>query len=136
MNIRPIISTPKTVAFAGAESTRVTTKQETIKPLSTKVEEATLKKLSTLSARQVTDTEATSGWQSLLFRISKRNRIRRVDWATDSSGRVEVTYPNKFEAGILDSINIEKSRRVVAKPEIITHLNRLMEIFLKKRGRV
>lgn len=129
MNIRPITSTPRAVAFGGKEARVVTRTKE--KPLFPEDEVRTLAKLGELSDRQVVRVEGTTlPWYSVTFRTSTRNRINYAYWMKDGSDVIELAYPDiKIKK---TGTTIQRSRQVAARHDIISHLNRIMEKYLSR----
>lgn len=131
MNIRPITSTPRAIAFAGEESITKTTRQTKTKELPPEVEAKTLEKLGKLSSRQVVgvDLIPVKGWHTINLRSSKRNNIQTVSYPTDGSQEIQVVYTERH----YKKMTARKSRNVEAKPAIIAYLNGLAEAVIARR---
>lgn len=141
MNIRPITSAPKAVAFAGSrillpskakfKSSEISTE---IKPLSSKAKFETLEKLRKLNSRRILSAKVTpEGFNKVEFKPSKRNRIELVSWARDGEAEDILV---KFAARHIKSTGtiIEKSHRVDAAPSVLEHLRLIVIKFIKSSG--
>lgn len=141
MNIRPITSTPRAVAFAGSKSTTFTKHEgETTSPQFDKSE---LTKMLKLTEEQIEAVDTNDNTVTLTFKPEGKNRFWRVTVPTngighDESSPINIDYftRQKGKGNVAKSLEIEPQHTSSTRRDFdtICHLIEIAKKRLKKSG--